>query len=39
VIGGEVGAYGAAFPDCPGCTTMGETTDEVIANAGKALRE
>lgn len=38
-IDGEVGAYGAAFPDCPGCTAMGATVDETIANANAALRE
>lgn len=39
LIDGEAGAYGAAFPDCPGCTAMGETVDETIANAAEALRE
>lgn len=39
LIDGEPGAYGAAFPDCPGCTAMGETMDETIRNAGEALRE
>lgn len=39
VIDGEAGAYGAFFPDCPGCTAMGETGDEAIANSGEALRE
>lgn len=39
LIDGEAGAYGAAFPDCPGCTAMGDTLDEAIANAGEALRE
>lgn len=39
VIDGHAGAYGAAFPDCPGCTAMGETVDETIRNAGEALRE
>lgn len=39
VIDGEAGAYGAFFPDCPGCTAMGETVDEAIANSGEALRE
>lgn len=39
LIDGEPGAYGAAFPDCPGCTAMGKTIDETIRNAGEALRE
>ena len=39
LIDGEPGAYGAAFPDCPGCTAMGDTVDEAIRNAGEALRE
>ncbi len=39
LIDGEPGGYGAAFPDCPGCTAMGATIDEAIAQAGEALRE
>lgn len=39
LIDGEPGGYGAAFPDCPGCTAMGGTIDEAMANAGAALRE
>ena len=39
LIDGEPGAYGAAFPDCPGCTAMGESIDEAIRHAGEALRE
>lgn len=39
LIDGEPGGYGAAFPDCPGCTAMGATIDEAIADAGAALRE
>ena len=39
LIDGEPGGYGAAFPDCPGCTAMGATIDEAIAHAGEALRE
>ncbi len=33
------GMYGAYFPDAPGCTAMGETEDEVVANASEALSE
>lgn len=39
LIDGEPGAYGAAFPDCRGCTAMAGTIDEAIANATEALRE
>ncbi|GJE72389.1 type II toxin-antitoxin system HicB family antitoxin [Methylorubrum podarium] len=39
LIDGDAGAYGAAFPDCPGCTAMGETVDETLRNAAEALRE
>lgn len=31
--------YGLVFPDCPGCTAMGETFDEVFQNGVEALRE
>lgn len=34
---GEV--FGAHFPDAPGCTAMGATEDELIANAIDALAE
>lgn len=37
-IDGEAGAYGVAFPDCPGCTAMGETVDEALSNGAEALR-
>ena len=39
LIDGERGAYGVAFPDCPGCTAMGKTLDEALRNAGEALAE
>jgi predicted RNase H-like HicB family nuclease len=39
LIDGVDGAYGVAFPDAPGCTAMGKTMDEAIANAGRALAE
>ncbi|QPC43468.1 type II toxin-antitoxin system HicB family antitoxin [Kaustia mangrovi] len=39
LIDGERGAYGVAFPDCPGCTAMGETIDEALHNAAEALSE
>jgi predicted RNase H-like HicB family nuclease len=31
--------YGAHFPDAPGCTAMGATEEEVVANATEALDE
>jgi predicted RNase H-like HicB family nuclease len=39
LIDGGPGAYGVAVPDCPGCTAMGATIDEAIANATAALSE
>jgi predicted RNase H-like HicB family nuclease len=39
LIDGVEGAYGVAFPDAPGCTAMGKTMEEAIANAGRALAE
>lgn len=39
LLDGEAGGYGVAFPDAPGCTAMGETTDEAIRNAIAALSE
>lgn len=33
------GQFGAWFPDAPGCTAMGSTEDEVIANSIDALAE
>ena len=31
--------FGLIFPDCPGCTAMAETFDEVVENGVAALRE
>ena len=31
--------FGLVFPDCPGCTAMTETFDEVLENGVEALRE
>jgi predicted RNase H-like HicB family nuclease len=39
LVDGEIGAYGVAFPDAPGCTAMGATLDEALRNAGEALAE
>ena len=37
LIDGEAGAYGAVFPDLPGCVAMGSTMDEVVRNAEDAM--
>ena len=39
LIDGKAGAYGVVFPDLPGCTAMGKTMDETLANAAEALRD
>jgi predicted RNase H-like HicB family nuclease len=39
LIDGKAGAYGVIFPDLPGCTAMGATIDDALANAADALRE
>ena len=39
LIAGKPGAWGAAFPDAPGCTAMGTDLAELHANAVEALRE
>jgi predicted RNase H-like HicB family nuclease len=39
LLDGALGAYGVAFPDCPGCTAMGADEDEAYANAVAALGE
>ena len=39
LIDGEAGAYGAVFPDVPGCNAMGATLDEVLLNAADSLRD
>jgi predicted RNase H-like HicB family nuclease len=31
--------YGVVFPDCPGCTAMGDTFDEAFENGVEALRD
>ncbi|MBE7217366.1 MAG: type II toxin-antitoxin system HicB family antitoxin [Caulobacteraceae bacterium] len=36
LIDGEPGAYGAVFPDLPGCTAMGATMEETLVNAAGA---
>ena len=39
LIDGKPGAYGVVFPDCPGCTAMGETVEEALVNATEALAD
>ncbi|MBV8801107.1 MAG: type II toxin-antitoxin system HicB family antitoxin [Alphaproteobacteria bacterium] len=39
LIDGKAGAYGVVFPGLPGCTAMGTTMDEALANAAEALRD
>ena len=39
LIDGEDGAYGAAFPDLPGCVAMGASADDAQRNAADALRD
>src|SRR6185503_16122036 len=39
LIDGKAGNYGVVFPDLPGCTAMGKTMDEAMANAADALRD
>ena len=39
LLDGGPGAYGVAFPDCPGCTAMGVDENEAYANAIAALDE
>ena len=39
LIDGKKGAYGIVVPDLPGCTAMGKTVDEALANAVDAARD
>lgn len=39
VIDGKSGAYGAWFPDLPGCAAMGGSIDSLLRNAADAMRE
>ena len=39
LIDGEPNGFGVVFPDLPGCTAMGVTVDEALADAGEALRD
>jgi predicted RNase H-like HicB family nuclease len=31
------GGFGVIFPDCPGCTSAGDTLDDAVASAAEAL--
>ena len=39
VIDGKKGAYGVVVPDLLGCTAMGATIDEALANTAAAMRD
>ncbi len=39
LMDGEIGAYGIAFPDLPGCAAMGHTIEETIVNAEDAMQD
>lgn len=39
LIDGHPGAYGVAFPDLPGCTAMGDTLDQAMAEASAAFAD
>ena len=39
LIEGGGGHFGVVFPDLPGCTAMGHSVEEAIANASDALRD
>lgn len=39
LVDGRPGAFGVVFPDCPGCTAMGRSVEEALANAAEALAE
>jgi predicted RNase H-like HicB family nuclease len=38
VVDGKPGAYGMYVPDMPGCTSMGDTIAELLANAQEAVQ-
>ena len=39
LLDGKAGAYGVVFPDLSGCTAMGRTQDQALANAASAASE
>ena len=39
LLDGEAGAYGASFPDLPGCVAMAASLDEIQSAAADALAE
>jgi predicted RNase H-like HicB family nuclease len=38
LVDGKAGTYGVTFPDLPGCTSGGRTTDEALHDAIEAVR-
>jgi predicted RNase H-like HicB family nuclease len=38
LVDGKRGAYGLTVPDLPGCTSAGNTLEEVLSNAIEAVR-
>ena len=36
---GAPGSYGMVFPDLPGCSAMGETSDDVVRAASEAVAD
>ena len=36
IVDGKRGAYGVVIPDLPGCSAMGKTIEEALANAASA---
>jgi predicted RNase H-like HicB family nuclease len=39
IIDGKKGSYGVVVPDLPGCTAMGATLEEALANVVAAMRD
>jgi predicted RNase H-like HicB family nuclease len=39
IIDGKKGSYGVIVPDLPGCTAMGATIEEALANVVAAMRD
>ncbi|TWA58058.1 putative RNase H-like HicB family nuclease [Azospirillum baldaniorum] len=39
LVDGKAGAYGVTVPDLPGCSAMGATVEEALANTVEAMRD